>query len=285
MQLSTPFEEKHMQALKSPFLPLMEGELQLSFAQEMRFGAYFAQQADFYRAITCYQRALAALPEAHARRTEIEYEIVLCYYLGKKYGEVVRLFEKSQLPDVGPSFPAFFDLLTLLHDSYRKIGLFEKADKALAVLLHFDPQFGNQVRLSELLAEGEIEEAAKMNPDPELNAVCQAYQRHQKSVQKAKTLNALLPGAGYWYLGQKKTAVTAFLLNSLFIAGSYQFFDRGYTSAGIFTASVEMGWYFGGIQGAGLAAEDHNRFLYQDVVGNFMREKKLFPQLMLQYSF
>lgn len=78
----------------------------------------------------------------------------------------------------------------------------------------------------------------------------EGYEKHAKSIKTAQCLNAVLPGAGYWYIGQKQTAVTALLVNSLFIGAASYFFVDGNIPAGVITLSLESGWYFGGIYGA-----------------------------------
>ena len=95
----------------------------------------------------------------------------------------------------------------------------------------------------------------------------------------------LLPGAGYYYVGQKKAALTAFVINSLFTAAAYQFFAKGYPAAGFITLSFEAGWYFGGINGAGLAAKEYNERLYEVKAKDFMLKERLFPLLTFETSF
>lgn len=111
------------------------------------------------------------------------------------------------------------------------------------------------------------------------------YEMQKKSVRKAQVYNALFPGAGYLYLGQKKSAFTAFLLNGLFIAAATQFFIRGNIPAGIITTGFEAGWYFGGIYGAGEEAKFYNERIYERAASQVLNEKNLFPILMMNYGF
>ena len=69
-----------------------------------------------------------------------------------------------------------------------------------------------------------------------------SYEKEKKSISKAQLLNTFIPGAGYLYVNQKQSAVTAFFLNALFIAATYHFFHKGHTAAGIITLSFESGW-------------------------------------------
>ena len=46
-----------------------------------------------------------------------------------------------------------------------------------------------------------------------------------------------------------------------------------------------MGWYFGGIYGAGEAAKFYNETIYNEKMGPVMQEKGLFPIFMLNFAF
>jgi hypothetical protein len=118
-----------------------------------------------------------------------------------------------------------------------------------------------------------------------LDAPLENYFSEKKSVKKAQFLNALLPGAGYLYLGQKKSALTAFCLNTLFITAAYQFFKHHHFAAGLITTSFESGWYFGGIYGAGEEAKYYNERLYEQNASRVLNAHNLFPALMLDHAF
>ena len=79
--------------------------------------------------------------------------------------------------------------------------------------------------------------------------------------------------------------MTSFMINASFIAASWYFFDHGNYGAGIITSSLEFGWYFGGINGAGLAAKEWNQHIYNIKGKELMIEMRLFPVLMLEASF
>src|SRR5687768_17345945 len=92
----------------SPFVPLTPEQRETDWGKEWRIALAFAEDFDLYRAITSFKRALVLLPiDKLARRIEIEYQITLAYYLGKKYGDALHHFEKSGLVYVDPSFSAY----------------------------------------------------------------------------------------------------------------------------------------------------------------------------------
>jgi hypothetical protein len=277
--------------LPSAFSPLTPDEVRRDWAKEQIIANNFAMELDFYRAITSYKRALFLIPSVKKeRRMQIEYGILQCYYLGRKYQSVIDFFDKSSLAAAPADFPAFDDLIIMLEDSYYEIGEPEKACKLFAVIEQRNPATANKLQLYEDLMDARfaaVQARTQCNDElaPILCNFLYDYNQRALSVKKAQTLNALLPGAGYYYVGQKSTAMTSFIINSLFIAATYYFFDHGNIAAGIITASLESGWYFGGINGAGLAAKAYNESLYNDSAKELMVKQRLFPVLMLKYTF
>ena len=241
------------ESLPSAFPDLTPTELQFDRAKELLIANRFARENDFYRAITAYKRALVLIPaDQNYRRQQIEYNIILSYYLGNKYREAVEAFEASCLTTISSQFLAFDNLLLMLYDSYTKVGQTAKAAKVLEIIEKVRPESAEKLQLAnDLLGANFCSLQNKTTDNEELSSFLETYSMNAKSVKKAKMLNAVLPGAGYYYIGQKNTAFTAFIVNSLFIAAAYYFFDKGNWPAGIITTSLEMGWYLGGINGAG----------------------------------
>lgn len=289
-RLNYAVQDKYLLSLPSPFPPLSEHEKNTDWGREVQIGFGFAHQLDLYQAITSFKRAEFLIPpEEQARILEIQYEVLLCYYIGKRYPDVIQTFEKSQLRFADSSFPALHDLLLILYDTYREEKMPNQAEKMLQLMYQYYPEEAQKLVLSSVLIEGQIPaiEALAESPPrkPYLDTFLADYEVAKKSPGKAQGLNALLPGAGYLYLGQKQSAATAFFLNGLFIATSIYFFDQGNIAAGAIFTSFEAGWYFGGIYGAGLEAKAYNERLYEKMATPMMNREKLFPVLMLNYAF
>lgn len=282
-------QERYIQSLNSPFDPLTFQERKQDWGKEYTIALSFAEEFDLYRAVSTFKRAEVLVPkEEQERKTEIQYNIILAYYLGQKYKSVVCTFDRTNLPNVDPSFPAFHDLLVILYESYTELGNQERADQVMMVLEKRYPKTAKKLKLSRALMNADIPEAevlAKEHCLPELQKVLTCFEKEKKSVGRAQMLNAFLPGSGYFYVGQTRTGITAILLNGLFIAAAYEFFHQGYTAAGIVTSSFEMGWYFGGIYGAGEAAKYYNERLYEANVSYVMNKEKLYPIFSLNYAF
>lgn len=288
--------------MPSPFKPLTAEERKQEWGREMIIGTAFAKEMDLYRAITAYKRALFLLDLAiedgksrmipganEERKTQIQYHLIACYYLGNKYWDALTVFETSPLYFAPVSFPALDDLLLIIYDCYIITCQEEKAALALKLIEYRKPEKARDIPLAEAFFEGNlcgISQAAEQHPKQEnLQCFLDTYRLESKSVGEAQMRNAILPGAGYYYVGQKKAALTSFLINALFIAAAYEFFDRGYWAAGAITTSLECGWYFGGINGAGLAAKEYNERLFEVEAKPMMLQNRLFPVLRLEYGF
>ncbi len=288
--ISYSVQDKYLLSLPSPFPPLSEAERAQDWGREMQIGFGFAHELDLYQSITAFKRAEFLIPpEEKMRSLEIQYEILLCYYMGKKWQDVIYTFDHSQLRYAGTDFPALHDLLLILYETYQHEGMENQAEKILQVIQNNYPEEGQKLTLSSALVHGDlytIESIAAAPPEKiYLETFLNEYESRKKSIGTAQALNALMPGAGYLYLGQKQSATTAFFLNGLFIAASAYFFHDGNIAAGVIFTSFEAGWYFGGIYGAGLEAKAYNERLYESMATPMMYRERLFPALMINYAF
>jgi tetratricopeptide (TPR) repeat protein len=280
-------QDKYLKDLPSPFPPLSEDEKSQSWGREYQIGIAFANKLDLYQAITAFKRAEILIPEhLKERKLEIYYEILLCYYLGKKFSDVAEIFETTDLRLIDNTFPACHDLLIILYDTYTQLGDTEKRDQILSLIKHYYPAEADKLALSDALSKADFPALETYSKDhPGVKDLLTTYEQEKKSVTKAKTLNAVLPGAGYFYLGQPQMGMTALLLNGLFIGAAYHFFHRGNVPAGVIFTSFEMGWYFGGIHGAGEEAKFYNEHIYEKHATPMMNQQGLFPVFMLNHAF
>lgn len=276
--------------LPSPFPSLSTAERATEWGKELDIANHFARETDYYRAITAYKRARFLIPrETTERRQQIDYGIILAYYLGGKYQDAVEAFEVSDLAAAGPAFPAFGDLLVLLYDAYSQDCRIDRAEAVLELIHKHSEETADDLELYQSVVDGDVCDAmdrAERHPNcmtllPHLEDYCSCA----LSVRKAQTLNAILPGAGYYYVGQRQSAFTSFLLNTLFTAAAVYFFDNGNIPMGVILTSLETGWYFGGINGAGLAAKEYNERLFEQSGRELLMENRLFPVLMFEFSF
>jgi hypothetical protein len=288
-KFSYHLEESNIDLKNSPFKALSQEEKKTDWAKEYIIAKDFAKELDLYRAITNFKRARILLEDNNLyRKKEINYYLMLTYFLAKKYEDVIDVFNKSTLDRVDKSFEAYHDLLIILYDSYKELDQKDKSNRIQELLEDYYPNEEKKIVLSSALINADIPklEQIALTPPPNEKIIdlVNTYYQNKKSVVAAQLLN-IVPGAGYLYIGQKKSAITSLLLNASFIYASYEFFKRGYTAAGIITVSFEAGWYFGGIYGAGEEARFYNERLYECMAQPILKKEKLFPLFMLKYGF
>ena len=283
-------QPRYIASLQDPFPKLTVFERNQDWGKELQIGLSFAKELDLYRAVTAFKRALVLIPCQHKERIcQLQYSIILAYYLGHKYQEAIEAFECSDLTETGAEFPAFQTLLLILQDAYTQD---ERCDRAEVLMEHLKVHFPDQAidqTISHAIQCGEfgIAQTSALGTCREecVNSMVNNYCSCAKSPRKAQWLNALLPGAGYYYVGQKKSAFTSLVINALFTWAAYEFYHRGYYAAGAITTSLEMGWYFGGINGAGLAAKEFNEHTFNFLGKELLLQCNLFPVLMIRCGF
>jgi tetratricopeptide (TPR) repeat protein len=260
------------------------------WGKEVIIARSFADELDLYRAISTYKRAEILVSSIDkGRKLEIQYDILLCYFFARRYDEAAQYFEKSGLAHVDKTFPAYRDLFLILYECYREMDAPEKEEKLLELLQQSYPDTAEKLNISRKIREGNLDAVEQLciGP-PQRDYLCDlldSYNAQKKSIATAQSLNALLPGAGYLYIGQKTSAFTAFFLNTLFIVAAYEFFHQGHTAGGIITTVFEAGWYFGGIYGVGLETKYYNERIYERTASSVLNNQKLFPVLMLEFGF
>lgn len=292
-QIDYCVEERALCKKNSPFAPLTPGETSSRWGTEYTIGLGFGKQLDLYQTITAMKRSQILMQCNHPQRSdEADYFIMLSYYLGKRYGDVIETFCRSPLKYTSMDhFTPYCDMAVMLYDAYLHQHPPEcvKADHMLCCIKGMDPSVGAKLELSTTLASGKIgalqEYRLCHHEDHSLEHLLDQYDRQRKSVLRAQFYNAILPGAGYWYVGQRQSAITAFLLNGLFIGAAAHFFVKGEIAPAIIFTSFEAGWYFGGILGAGLAAKSYNERVYEKLASHYMQKENLFPVMQLKYAF
>lgn len=283
-QINATVQDRYLKSLPSPF-PHKEGSEE--WKKEERIGMCFAKELDLYQAMTAFKRASFLLPPSDTtHRTELEYDQFLAYYLGGRYQEALYTYDMSSLRRTTPEFTPYHDLMVTLYDSHAHLKQTEQADEIIRYMQTAYPETGERLALSNILMQGDIATLEQAAPShPEIQTMLNHYNLEKKSTQTAQLLNTFVPGAGYFYLGQTQSGITALLLNGAFIWASAYFFLHGNTAAGIIFTSVEAGWYFGGIYGAGQEAKLYNERIYEKHATSVMNENRYFPILMLKYGF
>lgn len=279
-ELHYVINDHQLKNLPSPFPPLSKEEKQTPWGIEYQIAKSFAKNLDLYRAITAFKRSSILSPDNHNRKLEIDYQILLSYYFAKRYKEIEQIMEDSPLAQADESFPAFDDLLVILFDTQWNLGREENACRLLEFIETRNKKIYQSLLIGSLLREGNSEKLSSLNIKE-----LEIYTSLQKSSKKAAIFSALLPGSGYFYIGQTQTAITGFLLNILFIASIVSFFKRRLIALGIIFLSLEVGWYGGGIYGAAGQANLYNQRTFEEIVTPIMNKSGYFPIHQLRYAF
>lgn len=283
-QINASVQDRYLKSLPAPFSHTTGSA---DWEKEERIGMGFAKELDLYQALTAFKRASFLLPASDtAHRTELDYDTLLAYYLGNKFQETIYTFDMTSLRRTTPEFTPYHDLMVMLYDSRSHLNQTEQADEIIDYMQTAYPETGQKLALSKIVIKGDIPALEKVAPShPEIQKLLNDYNLEKKSTSTAQLLNTFVPGTGYFYLGQTQSGITAVLLNGLFIWASVYFFQHGNTAAGIIFTSIEAGWYFGGIYGAGQEAKLYNERVYERHATPMMNENRYFPILMLKYGF
>eukprot|EP01067_Filipodium_phascolosomae_P005432 Filipodium_phascolosomae@DN3512_c0_g1_i1.p1 len=157
-QVNYTVQDRYLKQLPTIFPPLSEQEKREEWGSEYLIAKKFSQELDLYRAVTTFKRSEFLLPEGNQKRMEeIQYQILLSYYLGKRYMEVIQTFDRSHLYHANDTFPAYHDLLIIMYESYLETGQEEKAHYVLRVIQHHFPETAKSLELSTALIEGDLD--------------------------------------------------------------------------------------------------------------------------------
>jgi tetratricopeptide (TPR) repeat protein len=181
-------QDKYLKHLSPVFNPLSQEELSSPWGKEYQIGLAFAKRLDLYQAITSFKRADILISESEFnRKAEIQYQIVNCYYLGKKYYDVVDTFENSVLANTDKNFIGFHDLLIILVDSYLNSENPERANWILRKMKKFYPIDAKKLELTTALLHADLFEMKQLGnawqTEKEIDALCLKLPLKENQVQ------------------------------------------------------------------------------------------------------
>jgi tetratricopeptide (TPR) repeat protein len=157
-------QDKYLKHLSPVFNPLTETELLSAWGKEYQIGLAFAKKLDLYSAITSFKRADILIPDTLLnRKAEIQYQIINCYYLGKKYFDVIDTFENSILAGTDRNFIGFHDLLIILADSYIQSDNPERANFILRAMKKFYPVDAKKLELTSAILKADLFEMKELS--------------------------------------------------------------------------------------------------------------------------
>jgi len=259
------------------------------------FGLHLFQLEDYYRAITELKRFSLLFP-GHVRQPAGELLIGLALQEDQAYDDAFTHFQRWHLADdpTDATRVAAFKLgeLRFQQGQYRQaIGSFQDFLNTYPdgpLVSHTKYMLGLSWALDGQLSEAQqvfatlpardplaqqalaLQDELRLTPSPQL-----------KSLRVAGILSGLLPGAGHLYAGKPLQALTAFVLNGVFLTGAAYAFHEKLEATGAILLFFEAGWYLGGINSAMDAARDVNR-QQQKAVTDHLRATYAPPVLTFQ---
>lgn len=240
--------------------------------QALDFGDWLTNHKEYYRGITEYQRALFLAGSDDSLAAEAILGVVRAYALARQHTQAIDwLLEKGS----GINRPAARERAdALLFRCYIEAG-----DESSALALVEDSTSSRSllfrgVALSHAARWPEAtDHFRRLRSDPQYGPVVEHNLRvvergqavHRLSPSTARILG-ILPGAGYLYARHPRSAMSAFLFNSLLIAGTVQAFRGDQPYMGTWVGLLALSWHASSIYGAGRAAIRYNTTVHQGIV-------------------
>jgi hypothetical protein len=243
----------------------------LAFAESLLAGA------DYYRAITEYERAYYLSPvEDRETRAYCSLRIGEALFRGEEYVRSAAWLAGKRPALAGTAHQAAgrrLLLRSLLRGGDAE-GFFAAADGSPGdeVPLLVGVALGRQRRWSEAAAAFQrcLEDPALGDRARyDLSVAERAGRVRWKSPALAGAL-AVVPGLGYLYAGHRQTALGALLVNGALIASTVQAFRSDQDALGGLLALVSFSWYTGNVHGSVHAARRFNRSRNDALVGELL---------------
>ncbi len=246
------------------------------------FGRHLFELGDHYRAITELKRFSLLFPN-HPKQLAAQMLLGLAYEAEANHDSAIFYFRRLQQQQAESDSDINRLALFKLGELRLQQRQYQQATRLFQRFLNRFPAGPLVDRTTYLLGvthflEDETEAAkrlfASLSPESpwaqNANAIQDALDdmvepQPFKSPRVAGILAGVLPGAGQLYLGKPRHAITAFLLNGLFLAGATFAFLEGLEAAGVILLYFETGWYLGNINSAREGAREFNRRQMQDV--------------------
>jgi|GEM_PF-837376 len=259
------------------------------FRPDQGFADYLFNTGEYYRAITEYRRVLYDYPDS-TQKLSLLRNIGRCYLQGQDYEGYIRFFKlNNQLFKTNSEIPAEMELY--LSQSYYHLKNYRQA---ISVLEWSRIQATDSIFNARQLCLGvayarlfdwhtSIKKMEFIQPKSPLKVTAQrlslSWQNYPKLPYRnpmwAATFSAIIPGAGYLYADQRRTAVTALLVNGFLawaIRDAIHEKQYGLTAAAIFFG---VGWYVGNIKGSLEAAKNFNSYIRHQFINKLLEKEQL----------
>ncbi len=246
--------------------------IEISVDRQLDYANYCFESQDYTAAAAEYKKFIYLFPDDE-RVDHVDYKIGMAYFYDKSYPKALNQFTRI-LDQKGPTDTGILSAF-MISRCYQR---FLNYSSAIANLLYLkqvtaDTDLTDKIyyHLGWLYLEsGDFGRARNafsnitianqsvyntINLKIDLTAHTQIPQKNPITAG----ILSIIPGGGYLYCGRYQDALTAFLVNSVFIYGAYESFDEGLYAIGGMMAVIELGFYSGNIYGGVSSAYKFNQ--------------------------
>ena len=286
---------------------IADSVLTIDADQQFDFAEHYFSNQEYLRAIGEYKRFIYFFPR-DSRVEMAMYRIAESYFNSSRFKEAIKAFEAILIkyPNTEISLKSYF----MISECYLRQKSFGSAILNLQNLIqitdHRDTKDEAYYRIGWIYIEMAAWEKARVYFEKvsAQNADKYRLQRLSAELNQEGTISrknpklagglAIIPGAGYFYLGRYYDGLIAFLLNAGLIYAAYESFDNGLNALGGIITFVGLGFYAGNIYGSISSAHKYNRKntnnfiekLKQNTKINFSTNNKMDRiQLSFRYDF
>ena len=237
------------------------------------FGLHLFQLGDYYRAVTELKRFTLLFPRHRqhdaaqiliglALQNDAAYDDAMAHFQwlsqfnGESHAAQVGSFKLAEIPFSQGQYRLSADNWQRFLNVAPQGALARRAAYLLGLSWWLDGQFTEASGAWSLLPDGDPLSERASTLQVEARQLAPAV---HKSPAAAGILSGVLPGAGHLYIGKPLQALTAFLLNGLFLAGAAFAVHEGLEGTAAILLFFETGWYLGTINSATAGAREFNR--------------------------
>jgi tetratricopeptide (TPR) repeat protein len=258
------------------------------------FADYLFKRGEYYRAITEYYRLLYVSTDS-TKITKLCRNLGLCYFYGGDYEGYISFLENNKIRFrsnaiiraemelyLGKSYyylKQYQKVITTLEWSNVSSNnrFFDERQFLLGISYARIFDWQAAVQKMQLIRQ---DSPRKITAENFSNSLKDFSDLPKKSPIWAGTFSAIIPGAGYFYCNRKRTGITSFIVNGLFIwIIRDAIVQKQYgiaTAAGFFG----IGWYIGNIKGSIDAANIYNTNIRNEFIDRSLEKENLYEYLI-----
>ena len=250
------------------------------------FAVFLQKKGEYYRAITEYYR-LIYLCNDSSHKIQYLKNIGLCYMQGEDYDGFIAFYGKHQSDFLSN---AVIEAEMILYDAESHYQQ-QYYGKAIRILEHANPvsetRWATNIKMLLGLcyartfdwqsAVRRMEEVQKDSPEAE--HLARSLSNFPKLPKKhpwiAGSLSTIIPGTGYMYCNQRRTGLTALLVNGLFFWAIQDAVSNKQYGIAAAAGFLSIGWYLGNIKGSVDAANRYNDHVRHAFINQLLERQNM----------